>query len=317
MPDRFPFPAYPNGWFRVAYGRELEAGDVMPLHYFGQELVLFRDEQGVAHVLDAHCRHLGAHLGYGGKVEGAGIRCPFHAWHWDGRGRCIDIPYAKRIPPAAKMRAWPTREKNGLVLVYHDAEGRPPAFEIPDLPQVGSPDWTPLDIRRWTVRSRWLDMNENAVDQVHFRYVHGTATTPETEVEVDGHILRCRSRMKLRTPRGDADGGIDTIDHGPGFQVVELHGIIDTLMVNTATPIDEDHTDVSFAYTVHAAGDEQKARGVGEAIVRDLEKQFDEDRAIWEHKKYYAQPTLCEGDGQFGAYRRWMSQFFSPEAGSS
>ena len=48
---RFPFPAHPNGWFRVAYADEISAGEVKPLVYFGRDLVLFRDEAGAAHVL--------------------------------------------------------------------------------------------------------------------------------------------------------------------------------------------------------------------------------------------------------------------------
>ena len=55
------------------------------------------------------------------------------------------------------------------------------------------------------------------------------------------------------------------------------------------------------------------ARGVGAAIIRDLEKQMNEDIPIWEHKKYFRNPVLCDGDGQFGVYRRWMRQFFSEE----
>ena len=208
------------------------------------------------------------------------------------------------------MRAWTLVEKNGLVMIHHDAAGKPPAYPLPDLPQIGAPDWTPLEVRRWKVKSRWLDMNENAVDQAHFRFVHGTQTTPKTEVELDGHILRCRSRMQLATPRGNVAGGIDTTDFGPGFQTVHLTGIVETLMVNTSTPIDGETTDVSFAYTVNTAGDEKKARGVGAAIIRDLEKQMSEDIPIWENKKYYAQPMLCDGDGPFGVYRRWMRQFF-------
>ena len=137
---------------------------------------------------------------------------------------------------------------------------------------------------------------------------------PATNVEVDGHILRCSSRMKLGTPRGDVDGGIDTTDYGPGFQTVHLTGIVETLMVNTATPIDEEYTDVSFAYTVNTAGDEKAALGVGQAIIKDLEKQMSEDIPIWENKKYYAKPVLCDGDGPFGVYRRWMQQFFDEEA---
>lgn len=310
MPSRYPFPAYPNGWFRVAYSHELARGEVRPLGYFGRDLVLFRDEAGAARVLDAHCPHLGAHLGVGGRVDGTGIRCPFHAWRWDGEGRCDDIPYAKRIPPGARIRAWPVVERNGIVWIHHDRDGAAPTYAIPEIPQLADPAWTPLEIRRWTVRSRWLDMNENAVDRAHFQFVHGTKTMPDTEVELEGHVLRCRSRMQQRTPRGVVEGSLDTTDYGPGLQTVHLTGIVETLMVNTSTPIDEETTDTSFAYTVNAAGDEATARGVGAAIIRDLEKQMAQDIPIWEHKQYWERPLLCDGDGSFGVYRRWMRQFF-------
>jgi phenylpropionate dioxygenase-like ring-hydroxylating dioxygenase large terminal subunit len=312
-PSRFPYPPYPNGWFRAVYASELAGGGVRPLHVLGRELVVFRGEGGAAHVLDAHCPHLGAHLGHGGRVEGEGLRCPFHGWLWAGDGRCLEVPYAKRVPPAARIRSWPVVERNGIVWLWHDAQGRPPRFEVPTLPEVGAPDWTPLEIRRWTVRSRWLDMNENAVDQAHFQFVHGTHTMPRTTAEIDGHVLRCRSRMKQGTPRGEVEGSLDTDDYGPGLQTVRLSGIVDTLMVNTAVPIDADTTDVSFAYTVCAKAGAEAARGVGGAIIRDLEKQMSQDIPIWEHKAYWDRPALCDGDGPIAVYRRWMRQFFDEE----
>jgi hypothetical protein len=106
-------------------------------------------------------------------------------------------------------------------------------------------------------------------------------------------------------------GGIDTTDYGPGFQTVRLSGIVDTLMLNTAVPIDAETTDVSFAYTVRQDSDD--ARGVGAAIIKDLEKQMAEDIPIWENKQYFDKPLLCDGDGPFPVYRRWMRQFFSEE----
>jgi len=314
MPDapRFPYPANPNGWFRVAYADELGPGEVRPLRYFGTELVLFRDEAGTACVLDAYCPHLGAHLGHGGSVEGEGIRCPFHAWKWAGDGRCLDVPYAKKIPPRARIRSWAVRERNGLVLVWHHARGAEPSWEIPELPELASDEWTPLEVRRWTVRSRWLDMNENAVDKVHFHYVHGTPVIPEARATVEGHVLRVENTMKMSTPRGDVDASLTTTDYGPAFQTVHITGAVDTLMVNTATPIDDETTDVSFAYTVRRAPDGAYER-VGAARIRDLEKQFEQERPIWENKAYWPRPTLCDGDGDFGTYRRWMRQFFSEE----
>ncbi len=53
--SRYPLPATPDGWYRVASAPELAVGEVRPLHYFGRELVLFRGEDGAARVFDAHC----------------------------------------------------------------------------------------------------------------------------------------------------------------------------------------------------------------------------------------------------------------------
>ena len=131
---RFPVPPYPTGWFQVAYSDELDVNQVVPLQYFGQHLVLFRDGAGVAHVLDAFCPHLGAHLGYGGAVEEDGcIRCPFHFWKFDGEGRCVDIPYAEKIPSQAKTNAWPVMERNGLIMVFHHIGGGGPLWDLPAL----------------------------------------------------------------------------------------------------------------------------------------------------------------------------------------
>ena len=113
----FDCEGYPRGWFVVAFTDELPAGEVRPLKYFGQHLVLFRTEGGEAKVLDAYCPHLGAHLGQGGVVEGETLRCPFHAWRFDGSGQCTEIPYATKIPPKAKVPCWSVREVNGMVHV--------------------------------------------------------------------------------------------------------------------------------------------------------------------------------------------------------
>jgi nitrite reductase/ring-hydroxylating ferredoxin subunit len=96
---RYPFPATPDGWYGLCLSDELPVGGVAPLRYFGRELVAFRGEDGGARVFAAHCPHLGAHLGIGGKVEGDGIRCPFHGWRYDGAGCLVEVPrLAGRLP---------------------------------------------------------------------------------------------------------------------------------------------------------------------------------------------------------------------------
>jgi 3-ketosteroid 9alpha-monooxygenase subunit A len=308
--DRYPFPAYPNGWFRVAYSADLAVGEVRALHYFGRDLVLFRSEDGRARVLDAHCAHLGAHLAHGGTVEGDTIRCPFHHWTWDGEGRCAEIPYAKRIPPQAKMRAWPVSEKNGLVMMWHHRDGLAPSYELPEIQEVGAAGWRTPEIRYWKLRARWLDMNENCVDKAHFLYIHGTLEIPPIKAWAEDHVFRTEAAIKMKGPGGsEAEGLLCTNDYGPGFQVVRMSGLLDTMEVNTSTPIDEEMTETSFLYTVKTDGDDRNER-LATKIVEDLLNQFENDLPIWENKASWQRPVLCDGDGPFGDYRKWSRQFF-------
>jgi 3-ketosteroid 9alpha-monooxygenase subunit A len=311
---RFPFPPFPNSWFQVAYSDELAVGAVLPLRYFGRELVAFRGEDGVARVLDAYCAHLGAHLGVGGAVQGNVIRCPFHAWCFDGSGTCVEIPYAKRIPPKARIQAWHVCEQNGLIMVWHDMEGRPPQFELPRVPEYGHEDWTDYKRLRWRIKSHNQEMAENAVDRAHFRYVHRTVDVPESKAEVDGHILRVVSKAQMRTPRGDMDGEIASTSYGFGFSTTRFSGIVETLLVASVTPIDVEDLDVRFSFTVRKIGDADITRGVGKALVSDITKQMGEDKPIWENKIYQPRPVLCDGDGPIAVFRNWCTQFYSADA---
>jgi nitrite reductase/ring-hydroxylating ferredoxin subunit len=86
---------FPTGWFIVGFASDLAPGQVKRVHYFGEELVLFRTASGRVSVLDAYCLHLGANMGVGGTVEGEHIVCPWHGWQWRGDGTNALIPYSK------------------------------------------------------------------------------------------------------------------------------------------------------------------------------------------------------------------------------
>src|SRR5678815_5883705 len=89
----------------VGYSDELPIGTTKALRYFGQALAAYRGEDGKIRILDAHCPHMGAHLGVNGVVIGDRIACPFHGWRFCETGECVEIPYAKKIPPKARVRA--------------------------------------------------------------------------------------------------------------------------------------------------------------------------------------------------------------------
>ncbi len=318
MDDRYFTPPIPNGWFQVAYSDEIKPGDVKPLKYFGDDLVIWRSEEGELSVLDAFCPHLGAHLGHGGKVKGGSIECPFHAWQFGTDGRCTAVPYAEHVPRKAKVDTWRIKELANMVLCWHHAEGAPPNFDVPDeIPEWGTADgvrnedWTEFVERQWTIRTRNQEMAENAVDSAHFRYLHGTTNMPQSEASVDGAVLRVYSGAGMETPRGTVDGSIESLNYGFGLAIVRFKGIVETLNVATMTPIDADHIHLRFNFSVKQTSGAEVARGVGNAFVTEVARQLAEDIPIWENKVQYEKPLLCDGDGPIGIFRRWCTQFYS------
>jgi 3-ketosteroid 9alpha-monooxygenase subunit A len=312
---RFPFGT-PNGWFQILYSDELAAGDVKPLRYLGRELVAFREQGGAARVLDAYCAHLGAHLGVGGRVEGETIRCPFHGWRWNGDGRCVEIPYAKRIPPAARTRSYPVCEVDDRIYLWHHAEGKPPSWQIPKLPEYGSPDWTSRWIRyRWTLRTQPQEIMENAIDWPHFAQVHSMAAPDDRSESFEGPLFTWRidTRYEDSPVAGPStDLHLRAYNWGLGYCANYYTGAFATLSVTAITPVDDEVTEL-----FHGVIGRRDGRGEEQAIA-DLTAQMDEqakvveqDFAIWENKRYRAQPALCEGDGPIPAFRRWAQQFYA------
>jgi len=308
--QRVPLPPYPNGWFCVCDSDELAPGEVKPIRYFGRDLVLYRGEGGAARVFDAHCPHLGAHLGHGGRVEGDSIRCPFHAWRFGSDGRCVEVPYARKIPPRAQLRAWEVCEKNGAILAWHHAEGAPPAWQVPDIPEWGSAEWTEPVRRRYRVRTHAQEMAENIVDPAHFKFVHGTPRLPPTTATIDGHVFRVSSGLTFTTPRGEIQGNVEIASHGFGFGTSRFTGVIETLVVITGAPVDEECCETTLRFMVKRLGNAEAEANVARAFVTEIDRQYSQDIPIWENKTHLRQPVLCDGDGPIPLLRQWGRQFF-------
>ena len=58
-------------------------------------------------------------------------------------------------------------------------------------------------------------------------------------------------------------------------------------------------------------GDEETTRNVGQAFVDEVDKQFLEDKPIWEHKAHLVRPALADNDGPFMKFRKWAAQFYA------
>jgi nitrite reductase/ring-hydroxylating ferredoxin subunit len=308
---RFPFPI-PFGWFQVAFPGDIAPGEVTALEYWGRELVLWRDAGGAFHLQDAYCPHLGAHLAYGGTVDGDELACPFHGWQFDGAGVCQNIPYSERTNRKAKLRTYPVVERDGFVLAWYHPDGIDPQWEIPVISEIGDPAWSEFYSSSYVINTIPQEMSENGVDGAHFRYVHGTDEVAVMEsYDTDGPLSTMLSKQTYVTPRGVTEGRIDVYNYGPGFSKVWFSGIVDAINIATTTPIDNDRTQVRFNFIVRKFDDEQLTSTVADAFVKEINKQVQEDRPIWEHKTFLPTPALADTDGPILKFRKWYSQFYA------
>jgi nitrite reductase/ring-hydroxylating ferredoxin subunit len=313
MSSRYPFPSSPNGWFSVGAGADLAQGDVQSETYFGRDLVLFRGEDGRARVFDAHCPHLGAHLGVGGRVCADGIVCPFHGWRFDGDGRLVEVPGLERTPRAS-AGAWPVCERNGRIFAWYHAGGAPPSYEVLGY-RTDEADWTSWRCNTYRVRVHVQDLTENIIDRSHFSAVHDMKApdVDHFEVRFDGTSMVVEQSLKVTAVDvGGYEVQTTTTTCGPGIVAVEVsQNQIEMLTYITQTPIDEEFTEVNLLFSMKALPDEKATQMISELNDRITNEQFTQDVPIWENKIYRERPIITKRDGPVAQYRRWFRQFYS------
>ena len=300
---RFPFPV-PNGWFIVAASTDLGPGEVMPLYCFGRDLVLFRTESGTPRLFDAHCPHLGAHLGIGGRVEGDCLQCPFHGWKFDGEtGSCVEVPYddIDFIPAKARTRSYPTLERNHMIWAWHHLEDEKPFYDVPVVPEFDDSDWLPMEVRAFSVASCCQEMAENNYDTVHFKYVHGFDTIPSQDDVIDGFYKKSVT----------SDGSFSREGFGLGLGVLRMKAgpmsaLTFTFLSNT-TPIDDENLLVRWLFTAPKTMGSDAATKAADTFCSGVSQ----DIPIWENKIYKDPPVLRPMEKAVTEYRRWARQFYS------
>lgn len=311
--NRYPF-TMPFGWFSVAETDDLAVGQTKAAYYFGTHLVVWRDETGEAHVQDAFCPHLGAHLGHGGAVRNCEIECPFHGWKFNAEGDNTDIPYSERTNKRAKLKTYPVNEVNGFVFAWYHPQDVAPIWQMEEVAEISTDEFAGPKKSKHVVQAGIQEMAENAVDSAHFRYVHNVAEVPEiVRYDMVDHQTFMESLQRFPTPRGVVDGQINAQQMGPGSSIVRFNGIIDTILVSASTPIDAGQTETRFHFYVKNLGDAATNSSVGDAFATEVDRQFVEDIPVWEHKAHLVRPALADNDGPFMKFRKWYSQFYAEE----
>ncbi|QDQ98797.1 Rieske 2Fe-2S domain-containing protein [Tomitella fengzijianii] len=313
----------PTGWFQIGWSDEIPAGEVVPLRFFGKELVAYRTESGRLAVLDAYCEHLGANLGYGGTVCGDDIQCPFHGWRWSPEGRNTCIPYQEKINRVRRIGTWTSAERDGVMFVWHDAAGRAPDHDVPSVFDLFSGSGTADEYHAvrpgggfcetgLTIHPQYVI--ENGVDFAHFKYVHRADEMPEV-VRRDFLEHEFRTALSMKFKRKAEDGSIEEVRGdvdamilgvGLGYSFASAAGRVCSL--TSVTPVDDETSTLWFSAWVSKEGeDEDTIR----ARQRSAISQVRADLAIWRHQRYTEPPGLATAEAAgFRDVRKWARRFY-------
>ena len=165
-------------WMPFALSADLPKPDCDPIRVrlFGEDLVAFRDTQGVVGLLDEYCVHRGVSLAVG-RVEDGGIRCLYHGWKFGPDGTIQETPNHcdARLRARLKAPAFKVHEEAGLLWAYMGpAEAAPPfrRFAFMDVPQANR------TVFRICQEANYLQLVEQGSDSSHVGVLHSNDARP-------------------------------------------------------------------------------------------------------------------------------------------
>jgi phenylpropionate dioxygenase-like ring-hydroxylating dioxygenase large terminal subunit len=234
---------FPCTWYLVCLSTDIPSEKTHSIELLGHPIVLFRTKAGTLHALDAHCPHMGTHMG-GGAVVNDCLRCPLHHWSFEGDGHC-----KTPAPTSANLRqkSWPVTERFGVVFVYFGDEADAP---LPSFESTPESSLATIAGKAVTLRCSWIAISSNSYDIVHLNAVHERALREPPLLErLDRFRLRLRYLSRV-TGTGLSDRVMKWLskDHirvsitcwgGTVFTVESHAGPSHSMLVIGATPVPE------------------------------------------------------------------------------
>ncbi len=196
-----------NQWYVAAYSREIGAG-LFARTICGEPIVFYRRQAGsptgvagsgstgvagtgpVVALAD-RCVHRRFPLSLGSLVDDQ-VVCGYHGFTYDCSGTCVAVPGQQRVPPKARVAAYPVVERDTFVWVWIGDPDRADATAVPRAPWLAADGWTAVSGME-PLAARHALLLDNLMDLSHETYLHGgyigtpeVAQTPiEWEVEDD------------------------------------------------------------------------------------------------------------------------------------
>jgi phthalate 4,5-dioxygenase oxygenase subunit len=160
-------------WQPALLSSELPENDGAPVRVrlLGEDLIAFRDSDGMVGLVDAYCPHRRAPMFFG-RNEHCGLRCAYHGWKFGRDGICLDMPSEPADTPLktrVKIKAYPATEHGGIVWTYMGPSALQP--EPPDYEWVRAPA-THRFVSKTYEECNYLQALEGGLDTAHSSYAH-------------------------------------------------------------------------------------------------------------------------------------------------
>ena len=164
-------------WMPAMRSEEVPTSDSAPLRVrlLGEDLIGFRTTSGRVGLIQNACPHRGASMFFG-RNEEEGLRCVYHGWQFDVSGACVDMPSEpaeSNFRAKVRARAYPCRERGGIVWTYMGPRETPPP--LPDIEANMLPEGT-YEVTTMFRDCNWVQGLEGDLDTVHVSFLHSNVS---------------------------------------------------------------------------------------------------------------------------------------------
>lgn len=338
-------PNFAYDWYTPLISNEVKKGKIVPLTFMGEELIVFRNDEGKVIVMDGVCPHFGADLSKGDICDNM-VRCPFHGFYFDSTGQCVKGDVVKDPSTLEKITigTWVAEECAGQIFIWHGPDRQNPTRPLP-VKDLNWDEWTtPVTSKRRTItNSNMCYLTENIIDMQHFDTVHkwklnelidgplvNDAGEFCTEIDVSivlaaqsesawariiGKLIKMKTNISFRVfspglAVATSNAGTKEAPKRVARNMVCIYPINEKdVSIRVACSFQKKPNDSALNRFINKISVPTAYLG-GVFTSKVAVSDFDGDLKVWNNRKYLTNPKYVKEDGPMILFRKWYLRFW-------
>ncbi|GGH31183.1 vanillate O-demethylase monooxygenase subunit [Cribrihabitans marinus] len=298
-----------NCWYVAGWSRDFDRS-LKAETFLGEEIVIYRREDGAPVALEDACPHRKLPLSQG-NLKGDTVECGYHGLTFDCTGACVAAPTQPgSVPRRAVVKSYPVVDRYRLLWIWMGDPARADPDLIFPIENFDNPDWGLTDGGVLDIDCNYLWVCDNLLDPSHVAWVHvtsfagaGTDDQPLDLKRTDRGVIVSRWIFDQPPSPYYANllpfpGNCDRLQHYEmclpaialnmsvytpvgtgGYDRPQVPETYVNISYNFMTPIDADRT--RYFWFQHRNTDPEN-REVSEVMNKGARMAFEEDRAVLE-----------------------------------